>query len=63
VLFYSSYGETEQDQLTAGPLWQRLGAVSSGRAHEVPDDLWYLDIGPIAARLVLDDMKGFTTTS
>ncbi|MGH3946510.1 MAG: ABC transporter substrate-binding protein [Pseudonocardiaceae bacterium] len=63
VLFYSSYGETEQNQLTAGPLWQRLGAVSSGRAHEVPDDLWYLGIGPIAADLVLDDMKGFATTS
>ncbi len=63
VLFYSSYGETEQAQLTAGPLWQRLGAVSSGRAHEVPDDLWYLGIGPIAADLVLDDMKGFAATS
>jgi iron complex transport system substrate-binding protein len=63
VLFYSSYGETQQDQLTAGPLWQRLGAVSRGRAHEVPDDVWYLGIGPIAADLVLDDMKGFATTS
>ncbi|MDQ4033573.1 MAG: iron-siderophore ABC transporter substrate-binding protein [Actinomycetota bacterium] len=63
VLFYASYGETEQDSLTAGPLWQRLDAVSSGRAHEVPDDLWYLGIGPIAADLVLDDMKGYATTS
>jgi iron complex transport system substrate-binding protein len=63
VLFYSSYGETKQDQITAGPLWQRLGAVSSGRAHEVRDDVWYLGIGPIAANLVLDDMKGFAPTS
>ena len=63
VLFYSSYGETRKNQVTPGPLWQRLGAVSNGRAHEVPDDLWYLGIGPIAADLVLDDMKGFATTS
>lgn len=63
LLFYAAYGDTEQAELTAGPLWQRLGAVSSGRAHEVPDDLWYLGIGPIAADLVLDDMKGFAATS
>lgn len=63
LLFYASLGETEQDSLTTGPLWQSLDAVSSGRAHEVPDDLWYLGIGPIAADLVLDDMKGFATTS
>ncbi|MGH3904626.1 MAG: ABC transporter substrate-binding protein [Pseudonocardiaceae bacterium] len=62
LLFFAAYGSTgqaEQDKLTAGPLWQRLGAVSGGRAHEVPDDLWYLGIGPIAADLVLDDLKGF----
>jgi iron complex transport system substrate-binding protein len=63
LLFYSSLGETQQDMVTAGPLWQRLGAVSSGRAYEVRDDVWYLGIGPIAADLVLDDMKGFATTS
>ncbi|HZA17571.1 MAG TPA: iron-siderophore ABC transporter substrate-binding protein [Pseudonocardiaceae bacterium] len=62
LLFYSSYGETQQDQLTAGPLWQSLGAVSRGRAHEVPDDVWYLGIGPIAANLVLDDLKGFAAS-
>jgi iron complex transport system substrate-binding protein len=65
LLFYTAYGSTsqaEQDKLTAGPLWQRLGAVSGGRAHEVPDDLWYLGIGPIAADLVLDDLKGFAAS-
>ncbi|MDQ4010957.1 MAG: iron-siderophore ABC transporter substrate-binding protein [Actinomycetota bacterium] len=62
LLFYASLGETEQDSLTTGPLWQSLDAVSSGRAHEVPDDLWYLGIGPIAADLVLDDMKGFAAS-
>ena len=63
LLFYASLGDTEQDSLTTGPLWRSLDAVSSGRAHEVPDDLWYLGIGPIAADLVLDDMKGYVTTS
>ena len=64
VLFYSAYGSTgedAQDKVTTNPLWQRLGAVSGGRAHEVSDDLWYLGIGPIAADLVLDDMKRFAT--
>ncbi len=62
LLFYSQFGEGEQGEVTAGPLWQRLGAVSSGRAHEGRDDLWYLGIGPIAADLVLDDMKRYATT-
>lgn len=62
LLFYAAYGNTEQGKVTAGPLWQRLGAVSGGRAHEVRDDLWYLGIGPIAAGLVLDDMKGHATS-
>ncbi|MGH3778893.1 MAG: ABC transporter substrate-binding protein [Pseudonocardiaceae bacterium] len=65
VLFYSAYGATgkdAQDKVTANPLWERLGAVSGGRAHEVSDDLWYLGIGPIAADLVLDDMKGFAAS-
>jgi iron complex transport system substrate-binding protein len=65
VLFYSAYGSSgkdAQDKLTANPLWQRLGAVSAGRAYEVSDDLWYLGIGPIAADLVLEDMKGFAAS-
>ncbi|HKR48963.1 MAG TPA: iron-siderophore ABC transporter substrate-binding protein [Pseudonocardiaceae bacterium] len=65
VLFYSAYGSSSkdaQDKVTANALWQHLGAVSAGRAHEVSDDLWYLGIGPIAADLVLDDMKGFAAS-
>lgn len=59
LLFYATYGdpaETSEAQVTTGPLWQGLGAVSAGRAHQVPDDLWYLGIGPVAADLVLDDL-------
>ncbi|MGH4013016.1 MAG: ABC transporter substrate-binding protein [Pseudonocardiaceae bacterium] len=64
LLFYAAYGstgKTEQGQLTAGPLWQKLGAVSESRAHQVSDDLWYLGIGPIAADLVLNDLRGYAT--
>ncbi|MGH8918806.1 MAG: ABC transporter substrate-binding protein, partial [Actinomycetes bacterium] len=59
LLFYAELGNAEQDKVTGGPLWPRLRAVSDGRAHEVPDDLWYLGIGPIAADLVLDDLKSY----
>lgn len=62
LLFYASYGEDgseQQAQLAAGPLWQRLDAVSSGNAHPVSDDLWYLGIGPIAANQVLDELADY----
>ncbi|MPZ67777.1 MAG: ABC transporter substrate-binding protein [Pseudonocardiaceae bacterium] len=62
LLFHAAYGQdgaSAQGQLTAGPLWQRLGAVSRGDAHKVSDDLWYLGIGPIAADLVLDDLARY----
>ena len=65
LLFYSAFGDpadTDLAQVIGGPLWQRLDAVSGGRAYEVSDDLWYLGIGPIAADLVLDDLKKFAPT-
>ena len=61
LLFYAGYGEDgaeQQAELSAGPLWQRLDAVSRGNAHAVSDDLWYLGIGPIAAHRVLDELAG-----
>lgn len=64
LLFHAAYGDdgsAEQTRLTAGPLWQRLAVVSEGRAHEVSDDLWYLGIGPVAADLVLDDLRGYAS--
>jgi iron complex transport system substrate-binding protein len=66
LLFYAGYGQggaTERSELTAGPLWQRLDAVSRGDAHAVSDDVWYLGIGPIAADLVLDDLARFAPRS
>lgn len=62
LLFYAGYGEdgrAQQAELAAGPLWQRLGAVTSGSAHPVSDDLWYLGIGPIAADKVLDELRRY----
>lgn len=62
LLFYAGYGNDgldEQAKLAAGPLWQRLGAVSRGDAHPVSDDLWYLGIGPIAANQVLDELPRY----
>lgn len=66
LLFYAAYGQdggTAMSRLTAGPLWQRLGAVSRGDAHKVSDDLWYLGIGPIAADKVLDDLARYAPRS
>lgn len=62
LLFYAGYGQDGADQqakLAAGPLWQRLGAVTSGNAHPVSDDLWYLGIGPLAADRVLDELATY----
>jgi iron complex transport system substrate-binding protein len=66
LLFYAAYGQdgsSAMSELTAGPLWQRLGAVSRGDAHKVSDDLWYLGIGPIAADKVLDDLARYAPQS
>ncbi|WP_157250035.1 ABC transporter substrate-binding protein [Nonomuraea typhae] len=64
ALFYSAYGEvaaTSQAQVTAGPLWKKLGAVTSGRAHAVDDEVWMLGIGVKAANGILDDLDKYLT--
>ncbi|MFH5821321.1 ABC transporter substrate-binding protein [Georgenia sp. AZ-5] len=60
VLFTSTYGAPEDTavaEVTGGELWNRLGAVQAGNAHEVSDDTWMLGIGVTAANLVLDDIE------
>lgn len=60
VVFTSTYGDpadTQQAEVTGGPLWKGLSAVRSGNAHEVSDDTWMLGIGVTAAHLVLDDIE------
>jgi iron complex transport system substrate-binding protein len=60
VVFTAVYGDpadTDQAAVTAGPVWQNLGAVQRGDVHEVSDDTWMLGIGVTAANLVLDDLE------
>lgn len=59
VIFYSAYGEAAaeaQSEVTAGPLWKNLKAVTSGNAHNVDDEIWMLGIGVTAAGEILDDL-------
>ncbi|WZH35626.1 MAG: iron-siderophore ABC transporter substrate-binding protein [Microbacterium enclense] len=39
------------------PLWSTLGAVTDGRAQAVDYDPWFTNAGPVAARLVQDEME------
>ncbi|MFI0895806.1 ABC transporter substrate-binding protein [Streptomyces sp. NPDC020983] len=60
ALFYATYGDpaaAKETEVTAGPLWNRLAAVSSGHAHRVDDELWYQGIGYTAADKVLDELQ------
>jgi iron complex transport system substrate-binding protein len=59
VMFLSRYGDDHRllSRLTESRLWPRLDVVREGRVFEVPDDLWFLGIGNLAAREVLDDLR------
>ncbi|MFI6319633.1 ABC transporter substrate-binding protein [Nonomuraea sp. NPDC050556] len=59
ALFYSAYGAAaaeSQATITGGPLWKNLGAVKSGNAHNVDDEVWMTGIGVTAAGKILDDL-------
>jgi len=59
VMFLSRYGPDHPilDRLMKSPLWDRLGVVAAGRVFEVPDDLWFLGLGNLAAREVIADLR------
>jgi iron complex transport system substrate-binding protein len=59
VMFLSRYGPDHPilDDLLASPLWNRLGVVKAGKVFEVPDDLWFLGLGNLAAREVIADLR------
>ncbi|MCK2221590.1 iron-siderophore ABC transporter substrate-binding protein [Actinomadura sp. ATCC 31491] len=64
ALFYSAYGEAAakaQAEVTGGPLWKNLGAVQSGHAHNVDDEVWMTGIGVTAAGRILDDLAKYLT--
>jgi iron complex transport system substrate-binding protein len=54
-LFFGVQGGDETE-LTSMPLWSSLPVVSAGQAVEVDDDTFYLNTGPTAAQLVLDEL-------
>ncbi|GAA2820761.1 iron-siderophore ABC transporter substrate-binding protein [Saccharopolyspora taberi] len=62
LLFYSAYGDAAQQrlmELTASDQWRNLNVVRNGKAIAVPDDRWFLGLGPIGANLVLDDLQTY----
>ena len=57
-LFYGVQGGGgKADALTGAPIWPTLEAVVAKRAIAVDDDAWYLNAGPTAARVVLDQLS------
>ena len=59
VMFLSRFGDDHRllDRLQQNRLWSRLSVVRADRVYEVPDDLWFLGIGNLAARRVLDGLR------
>ncbi len=55
-LFYGVQGGDETE-LTGLPLWPTLTAVSAKHAVAVDDDTFFLNVGPTAARAVLQQLK------
>ncbi|MGW6280879.1 ABC transporter substrate-binding protein [Kribbella sp. NPDC055071] len=58
-IFYSVQGDpakTDAASVLAGPLWKSLKGVTAGHAIKVDDDPWYLNAGPAAARLVIQEL-------
>jgi iron complex transport system substrate-binding protein len=58
VMFLSRYGDDHRllNRLMGNRLWDRLDVVKEDRVYEVPDDLWFLGIGNLAAREVVEDL-------
>ncbi len=59
VLFLARFGDDHRllTKLQRNRLWSRLDVVQAERVYEVPDDLWFLGIGNLAARKVLEDLR------
>ena len=55
-VFYGVQGGDETE-LTSFALWPTLTAVANDRAVEVDDDVFYLNVGPVAARGILSDLS------
>ncbi|SDN80719.1 iron complex transport system substrate-binding protein [Klenkia soli] len=55
-LFYGVQAGAEQATALSSPLWTGLPAVADGTAVQVDDEAWFLNAGPAAARVVLDQL-------
>jgi iron complex transport system substrate-binding protein len=58
-MYVSTYGpveDTDQESVTAGPLWKTIPAVRAGEVHELNDDL-VSGIGIQAANQILDQFE------
>lgn len=63
-VFYTSYGDPEATGETAavsGSQWSGIKAVEDDRAFRVEDDVWFLGLGPIGAKQIVDDLDGYLT--
>jgi iron complex transport system substrate-binding protein len=58
VMFLSRFGDDHRllSRLQNNRRWSQLGVVRAKRVYEVPDDLWFLGIGNLAARRILDGL-------
>ncbi|MEV4756600.1 iron-siderophore ABC transporter substrate-binding protein [Micromonospora sp. NPDC049559] len=66
VIFVSAFGQKaadEQAKVTAGGLWQNLGAVKAGKTYPVADEIWMTGIGVTAANKILDDLQKYLVTA
>ena len=59
VMFLSRFGDDHRllNRLQDNRQWSRLGVVREKRVYEVPDDLWFLGIGNLAARRIVDGLR------
>ncbi|WP_207930352.1 iron-siderophore ABC transporter substrate-binding protein [Streptomyces hainanensis] len=55
-IFYGVQGG-DDEEITSQSLWPTLAAVDAGRAVSVDDDVFYLNVGPTAARGVLSALE------
>lgn len=55
-ILYGVQGE-DASALTGAPLWGTLGGVQTDHAVRVDDDVFYLNVGPTAARLSLAQLE------
>jgi len=59
VMFLSRFGDDHRllNRLQSTSPWPQLEVVRAKRVYEVPDDLWFLGIGNLAARRIVDGLR------